>query len=438
MAQHDRLYRAMTNIDPDEIVEVFGSEYLLDPPDPSIELAPVKRVAIVAEAFFPKIDGVSKSAFLTLRYLQQTGREVLVFAPDIAPAAVGPSKVIRLRSFGFPGAPETRVALPGIAIGKHMTRFQPDVIHLFSPALMSVSGLRFGLRHNIPVVANYQTDLPGYTKHYNMSLFSPVVLRWLRYIHNHSHLTLGPSNSTLRDLRSSGYRRLRRWGRGVDSDRFNPAHRTDAWRVRLLHGRDPESLLCLYVGRLATEKRVELLLDVAKTPGVALTIIGDGAQRDKLESIFAGTDTYFTGYLFGDDLAHAYASGDVFLFTGENETFGQVIQEAMASGLPAIVINQGGVVDLVEESRTGYICPPDPREFASAVRTLRDDPALRLNMAHRARAIAESNPWEAVMAQLETYYREAVEINQRLPNLRRPSLMQRRPLSTLRQLRNRA
>jgi glycosyltransferase involved in cell wall biosynthesis len=172
---------------------------------------------------------------------------------------------------------------------------------------------------------------------------------------------------------------------------------------------------------------------------VALTIIGDGAQRGNLEKIFAGTNTHFTGYLLGNDLAHAYASGDTFLFTGENETFGQVVQEAMASGLPTVVVNQGGVVDLVDEGATGYIFAPDPREFANAVRILRDNPALRLEMAQRARAIAESNPWESVMAQLETYYREAVEINERLPNLRRPPLMQRRPfLATLRQLRDRA
>lgn len=432
-----RLYSALTSVDPDEIVKVFGSEFLLDPPDPSIELAPVKRVALLAEAFFPKIDGVSKTAFLTLRYLQQTGREVLVFAPDIAPAAVGPSRIVRLRSFGFPGAPETRVALPGIAVGKYLERFQPDVIHLFSPALSSIAGLRFGLRNNIPVVANYQTDLPGYTKHYHMALFGPIVLRWLRYIHNRSHLTLGPSNSTLRDLRRSGYRRLRRWGRGVDADRFSPSHYSDEWRARLLNGRDPNSLLCTYVGRLATEKRVELLLNVAKTPGVALTIIGDGAQRTSLESIFSGTNAYFTGYLFGNDLAQAYASSDVFLFTGENETFGQVVQEAMASGLPAIVINRGGVVDLVEEGTTGFICAPDPHRFAYAVRVLRDNPDLRHTMAQHARQIAENNPWEAVMAQLETYYREALEINERLSTLRRASLMEQRPISIRRQLRDR-
>ena len=132
-----------------------------------------------------------------------------------------------------------------------------------------------------------------------------------------------------------GYHRLRKWGRGVNGERFNPNRRSALWRERLLNGRDPNSLLCIYVGRLANEKRIDLLLETARTPGIALTIIGDGALRDELEATFAGTGTHFTGYLYGDDLADAYASADAFMFTGANETFGQVVQEAMASGLPA-------------------------------------------------------------------------------------------------------
>lgn len=171
-------------------------------------------------------------------------------------------------------------------------------------------------------------------------------------------------NYTLRELRSSGYHRLRRWGRGVNGARFNPAHRSTAMRERLLNGRDPDLLLCIYVGRLANEKRVDLLLDVARTPGVALTIIGDGALRPELETLFAGTDTYFTGYLFGDELATAYASADAFFFTGVSETFGQVVQEALASGLPAVIsINQGGITDLVEHGVNGFICTDDPADF---------------------------------------------------------------------------
>lgn len=420
MADH-RLLEALTRYDAEEIALVFGDEYLLKPPDPSVELAPVKRVAIIAEAFLPKVDGVSKTAFLTLRYLQQTGREVIVFAPDTAPPAVGESQVVALPSVGLVMAPETRMALPSLTVASRLEEFEPDLIHMFSPAFLSVSGMLIGRMRHIPVIANYQTDLPGYAERYGLPVFSQPMRDWLRFIHNGCHLTLVPSQTTHRQLRRWGYHRLRYWGRGVNSERFNPRHRSEAWRRKLLNGRDPHALVCVYVGRLANEKRVDLLLEVARTPGIALTIIGDGARREELQELFAGTDTHFTGYLFGDDLSAALASADIFTFTGPNETFGQVVQEAMASGLPCVVIDQGGVADLVIEGETGYICPDDPQAFAEAVIKLRDNPALREQFAFKARQLAAQRPWEAIMAQLEDHYREAIHLNQRLQRLFPPS-----------------
>lgn len=368
----------------------------------------------------PKVDGVSKTAYLTLRYLQQTGREVLVFAPDTAPAAIGVSQVIALPSLGMRAAPETRVALPSLTVATQLEEFQPDLIHMFSPALLSVSGMLTGRLMNVPVIANYQTDLPAYSTHYGYNIFSNAVRDWLRYIHNGCHLTLVPSQYTLNQLHHWGYHRLRIWGRGVNSTRFDPQRWSQAWRDKLLNGRDPDSIICVYVGRLANEKRVDLLLDVARLPGVALTIIGDGALREELETQFAGTDTHFMGYLYGDDLANAYASADIFTFTGPSETFGQVVQEAMASGLPTVVINQGGVTDLVIEGETGYTCADHPQAFAKAVRTLRDDPALRQQMAFKARQMAADRPWETIMAELEGHYAEAIRLHQRYTRMYPP------------------
>lgn len=370
-------------------------------------------MALFAESFLPKVDGVSKTAYLTLRYLQETGREVLVFAPDIAPTHLGPSRIVPMPSLGIRIAPETRIALPNLAINHYLDDFQPDLIHLFNPALLSLSGVLAGRRRRIPIVATYQTDIPAYARHYGLGLLARPSREWLRLLHNSCHLTLAPSSYTLNQLKQWGYKRLRRWGRGVNGARFNPEHRSAEWREWLLNGRDPNSLMCIYAGRLANEKRVDLLLDVARTPGVALTIIGDGARREELEHTFAGTGTHFTGYLFGDDLAGAYASADVFMFTGVCETFGQVVQEALASGLPAVVINEGGVVDLVEDGKTGYICAGEPQAFAAAARRLRDNPDWRRRMGEQARLYAEQRPWSAVMAQLENHYREALQLSGR-------------------------
>lgn len=413
----ERLLELFEEFDAQHIERVFGREIYLNPPDPAVKLAPVRRVAIITEAFLPKVDGVTKSAFLTMLYLRQTGREVLIFAPDIAPDHIGETRIVPLISVGFPRVPETRMALPNPVISRQLNAFKPDLIHMFSPALMSVSGMAVGRHMNVPIVANYQTDLPGYTEHYGWGFMENLTRNWLRYVHNGCHVTLAPSQHTIDDLRSYGFKRLRRWGRGVNSDRFDPRHASPEARARLLNGRDPDSLLVIYVGRLAMEKRVEQLIEVARTPGVALTIIGDGAERDHYEGVFAGTDTHFTGYLFGDDLPAAFASADCFAFTGPNETFGQVIQEAMASGLPAVVTNQGGVKDLVSEGETGFIVGPHPQQFAEAVRRLRDDRDLLRRMAARAREVAQSRPWENVLAELEGHYSEAVRVNERFKRL---------------------
>ncbi len=406
--------QAQQHKNPDDF---FGITSLLEQRQAGAAFEPVKKVAVLTESFLPKVDGVVKTSYLTIRYLQETGREVLIFAPDIAVEQVGDSQVIPLPSISVPQAPETRMALPNPVVARHIEEFEPDLIHLFSPAAMSVNGMAVGRHLNLPVIANYQTDLPGYTEHYGFPMLSGPVNRWLRYIHNGCHLTLAPTRTIIRELRAAGYRRVRHWGRGVNTERFNPRHARPAMRRRLLNGRDPDSLLCIFVGRLANEKRIELLRDVAQSPGIALTIIGDGALREELERVFAHTDTLFTGYLFGDELAQAYASADVFVFPGEYETFGQVIQEAMASGLPSVVVNAGGAPDVVADGASGIVVEPGSQAFAEVIQSLRDQPELRRRMSRNALMMAAERPWSALMAQLEGYYEEAYRMNQRFKRL---------------------
>lgn len=386
-----------------------GSEFTVAPIDPAFKFSTIKRVAIFAEAFLPKIDGVSKTAVLVTRHLQQSGREVIIFAPDIngkTPDSLGPSQVVPVPSFELPGVPETKVGFPSPLVNQYLDKFKPDIIHLFSPAVLSLAGLWYGRNHDLPVIANYQSDLPGYATQYGIDLFSTPIRDGLRALHNNAHLTTVPSHYTIRQLKSWGFERLRFWPRGVDLDRFNPARRSQAMRRRMLAGRPDDSLLVLYVGRLANEKRVDLLLEAAKLDGVALTIVGDGAEREELEELF-GDDAHFMGYVFGDELAEVYASADVFAFTGTNETFGQVVTEAMASGLPALVPNAGGVVDHVLDGINGFICQEDAADFRQKIEYLLEHPEHRLRMSEAALAYASQRPWETVMEMLEGYYEEA-------------------------------
>lgn len=406
----EQLFQARTTT---QAADYFGDYHVLAPEPKALKLAPIKRVAFLTEAFLPKVDGVSKTSYLTVRYLQETGREVLIFAPDSALPRVGQSEVVNLPSFTMPTATETRVALPMPLIAKRLEEFKPDLIHLASPAFMTIAGMALGRELNVPIVANYQTDLPGYAVHYGWQVLENPMRNWLKYLHNGCHLNLVPSQTVKETLHQQGFHRLRIWGRGVNLERFNPNHYSSDMRERLLAGREPNSLLCIYVGRLANEKCVDLLRGVADIEGVALTIIGDGHSREDLEKLFAGTGTHFTGYLYKDELAQAFASADAFFFTGANETFGQVVQEAMAAGLPTVVTERGGVHDLVQDGKTGFIVDHSLEAFAEAARILHNDRQLLQTMAYNARALAETRPWWVVMQELERYYHEAVLINER-------------------------
>lgn len=393
--------------------DLYGDYELVNPRYAQHPKANIQRVAVLTEAFLPKVDGVSKTTYLTIRYLQETGREVLIFAPDTAIPKVGDSEVIALPSVSFPKAPETRVALPTPYIAKRIEEFQPDLIHLCSPALMTVNGMAAGRHLNIPVVANYQTDLPGYAQRYGAPLLANPIRRWLRYLHNGCHINLVPTQMVKDELQSHGFKRLRVWGRGVNIERFNPLYKKDTMRERLLNGRDPSRMLVLYVGRLAYEKCVDLLLEVAKIPEVALTIVGDGATREELEDLFAETDTHFTGYLVGDELSEAFASSDAFFFPGPNETFGQVVQEAMATGIPCVVTNEGAVSALVDHEQTGLICEHNAASFAEAARRMVADRDWVRQMGQNAYELVRERPWAAIMNQLEVHYAEAQELSER-------------------------
>jgi phosphatidylinositol alpha 1,6-mannosyltransferase len=387
------------------IGEVFGADYQFDAPQ--VPLAPIRRIALCAESFFPRFDGVAQHVYNTLRYLQYTGREVMVFAPDDAPRQIGPSQVIPLPSVGFPKYSGLRVGLPVTKIIRQLGRFQPDLIQLFGPTFFSARAISFGRSRKIPMVATYETNLPQYATYYGMGRLQGAARRWLRFLHNHCNLTLVPSKHTLNQLQDAGYQHLVVWRYGVNEQRFNPVNRSDEWRARLLNMRDPSALLCIYVGRLAREKNVESLLTIAQMPGVALTIIGDGPSRRQLETTFQGTHTYFTGCMFGSDLAHAYASADVFVFPSQSETFGLVTVEAMASGAPVVICRQGGGPDVVMHGESGFVCD-SPEAFVRPVQQLRDDASLRARMAQNARRAALQNTWNRQMAPLEGHYLHAI------------------------------
>ncbi|MBV8929165.1 MAG: glycosyltransferase family 1 protein [Mycobacteriaceae bacterium] len=312
------------------------------------------RVAIVAESFLPNVNGVSNSVLRVLEHLDRTGHDAIVIAPDNPRgeqrAAIDHDgvPVHRMPSRMFPKITSLPLGLPRPKMVRIMRQFAPDVVHLASPALLGWGGLQAARFLDIPTVAVYQTDVPGFASSYGIGIATRAAWAWFRYVHRHADRTLAPSDATIENLVAQRIPRVHKWARGVDITGFAPSARDERLRKRWSpHGKP----IVGFVGRLAPEKHVERLHTLSSD--VQLVIVGDGVDKAKLEKRMPSA--VFTGALYGDELATAYASMDVFVHPGEHETFCQAVQEALASGLPVVAPNAGGPRDLVEPGRTGFL-----------------------------------------------------------------------------------
>jgi len=361
------------------------------------------RIALFTETFLPKTDGVVNTLCHVLDHLARRGHASLLFAPAGGPGRYAQTPVIGLPAVPFPLYPELKLVPPTVDVSDRLAAFGPDLIHVFNPVSLGVAGLRHARELGIPVAASYQTDLPGFAARWGLGLFSDLLWGYLRWVHDQADLNFCPSRFTLRELAQRGFRNLRVWGRGVDTERFHPCHASADWRARLTDGH-PDAPLIVAVSRIAPEKRLAMLQPVIDAlPSARLAVIGDGPTRWLLESQFAGTPTVFTGYLRGADLAAAYASADIFVLTGANETFGNVVLEAMASGLPVVVPDTGGQMDHVQHEVNGLIYrAEDGDALTAAVARLAADLPLARRLGAAGRAYAERQRWDVILDGLLT------------------------------------
>ncbi len=356
------------------------------------------RVAIFSETFLPKWDGVANTVCHLLQHLEERGWNSLVFAPQGAPSSYAGAPVVGLPCFGLPFYRELRLVHPLVDVEERLRAFDPDVIHVVNPAFLGLVGIRQARSLGRPVVASYHTDLPGYASVYGVGLFRETLWSYFRWIHNQADLTLCPSNYTLRQLEANGFERLGVWGRGVDAALYNPYRRSSAIRRRWFPD-DPDTPILLYVGRLAAEKRLHMLRPVLDAiPEARLVLVGDGPLRQELEELFAGTATVFAGYHEGEALAEAYASGDIFVFPSNSETFGNVVLESMASGVPVVAADEGGPVDHVHDGVNGYLFDRDSTDhLIERVQYMMSHPVHRLELGLGARAYAERQSWGDIL-----------------------------------------
>ncbi len=276
---------------------------------------------------------------------------------------------------------------------------------------MGLAGLRAARDLRLPIIASSHTDYESYAARYGLRWAVAPGWRYLRWFYGHAVRVLCPSLTYQAHLNRRGIRHTGIWSRGVDAERFHPRHRSEAWRRSL--GVGPDDLLVTFVGRIAPEKGIEVLLD-------AWALLDDLHDRTRLVFVGGGLlepdiarrelpGVRLVGFRRDAALSAAYASADLFVLPSTTETFGNVLLEAMASGLPCIAAAAGGPLDLVEHGWNGWLVRPDDHvALADALRTLLADDVQRRRLGRAARAAAEARSWSVVHDELAAAYERAV------------------------------
>ncbi|WP_368267188.1 glycosyltransferase family 4 protein [Corynebacterium ulcerans] len=364
------------------------------------------RIAIIAESFLPSVNGVSNSVLRVLEHAQRCGHQAMVIAPG---ARDGEEEIRSYCGATIHRVPTVMVplinSLPiGVPVGirELLRAFRPDVVHLASPYALAARGAFVARRLGIPCVAVFQTDIAGFSHTYHLRWLERTSWAWTRAFHNAATLTLAPSTSAVTALELHGIERVKTWGRGVDLELFHPDRRDHELRRLWSSG---SRIIVGYVGRLAAEKGVHRLVDLARDNNIQLVIVGDGPERKLLESQLPGA--IFTGALTGLALAQAYASFDVFVHPGEFETFCQTIQEAKASGVPVVSVAEGGPRDLVDRG-SGVLLPLIDDSLVGLSQSTYDVFSAREDLSKTARQSMEGKSWTRICDQLFRYYQEAM------------------------------
>jgi len=373
------------------------------------------RIAYFTDTFFPQINGVSNTLDKLDKYLSKKGIGHLFLAPYY-PGTERNSEYVnvkRFKSVSFPVYPECRLSIPSYPnLCKIIKGFNPDLIHLVTPFGIGLSGLRFAKENSIPLVSSFHTYFDTYLKYYKLEILEETSWKFFRWFHEHCSINFVPSKDTLAKLSNHGIKNLELWSRGIDAEVFNPQYRDPS--IRLTYGAE-NKLMLLYVGRLAPEKDLDVLLEVirhvnAVHPGkTCFVIAGDGPYAEEMHKYHID-NVFYTGYLRGRELSALYASCDAFICPSSTETFGNVALEAMASGLPVIASDSGGLKDNVIHYHNGFLCTPrNVQSFVKVISYLLENRECLGTLSINARKYALTKTWDSVFDKLLSDYCKSLE-----------------------------
>jgi glycosyltransferase involved in cell wall biosynthesis len=366
------------------------------------------RLTLVTETFPPEVNGVARTLGRWVEEFRRRGHQVQIIRPRQAAEKPRPDLVLGLP---LPFYPQLRfgVASP-LRVRTLLSRWAADLVHIATEGPLGLAALRAASALAVPVASSFHTNYDHYLGHYGLGGLERLLFAYLRWFHNRTRVTLVPSQATRRRLLRDGMQRVEIWSRGVDGQVFHPRHRDPALRRSL--GLSEQDVLLVYVGRLAAEKNLPALLAAFGRlrqqlgPGgaqsVRLALVGGGPLLAPLRAQ-PPAGVVLAGEQHGITLSQWYASADVFAFPSCSETFGNVLLEAQASGLPVTAFDTHAVNERVTHGIDGLLVPPGG-DLAAALRTLCAEPELRSRFGTAARVKAEGQGWDAIFDELEGRY----------------------------------
>lgn len=374
------------------------------------------RIGIVSETYPPEINGVALTVHSLAAGLAARGHSIDLIRPR-QPQPYGDEAgidALELRGGALPRYPGLRFGLPaGHTLHQHWSKQRPDAVYVATEGPLGWSAMRAARRLGIPLSSGFHTRFDSYASHYGLGLLTPLVRGYLRRFHQRAAATLVPTDALARELHAMGIANARLLRRAVDTQLFHPNRRDEA--LRASWGVDAATPVVLYVGRIAPEKNLELAVQAFRAirqqvPQARYVWVGDGPARDALQA--AHPDFIFAGVQRGEALARHYASADLFPFPSLSETFGNVIIEALAAGLPVVAYAEGAAREHLVDGVNGYcIASGNAAAFIEAAAKLAGNPALIRHMGRAGHAGMAGLSPDAVIRDFETLLRDMAEEN---------------------------